>query len=365
MKYVVESGRYDKALRKCFSKRIIKESASTYAKAEKLLDCPEMEPSHAFLYDLDLENVSNEDAEKINKLYDLAVKNNLIDDYNNSKDDYDDIDDDAEVSDNTEDDKPTPIVPTDVPDNFEREESDNPTNSSYICLYSAVRNGKITTGECYTNAFDPEGAKAQAIVKLTACGLKSIDIIAVEMGNPDMKGVDKPFEEVNNSLKDDITVNDQTINTNIDLDKYNLNNEQGTQELKEAVGDAPDDSSAGTSEKPEEPSEEPPEEPSEEPDETPEEPEEDDDDDDDEEPKDDKKELSNQEKTELKNKLTIAIHNTLKDMHIESCEDMNLEQYGDFWSRLAKKWGTDNPDVKEFLSDDEIEDIDHIRVKMT
>lgn len=45
----------------------------TYNKVQKILDCSEMEKSHPYLYSLDLENVSEDDRNKIDRIYDLGV----------------------------------------------------------------------------------------------------------------------------------------------------------------------------------------------------------------------------------------------------------------------------------------------------
>lgn len=345
MKYITESEMYINALHKCrlnksvapLVRGIIVEDTDTYNKVQTLLDCPEMEASHPFLYDLDLEDVAEEDADKVNKLYDLAVEKGFV-----SNDEREDVDEDEWTDDTLATDQfgeePTPeitsepIVPTDTDTNLAVDPVAEPLPSnSYTCLYSAMKGGKITTGECYTNALDPEGAKAEAIVKLTALGLTAIDILATETGNPAMKGAETPFKVLDAPVDTDMRVDDQTLGTDISTNAFES---KKLKNHKKIVKEADDTEEDEESEEANDPEEEP-------------------------------KEIPDQEKSKLKAKLIISVKEVLSDMHIESCEDMNMEEYGDFWLKLYKKWGANRPDIKEFMTDDEIDDINNIRVKKT
>lgn len=55
------------------------ENVTSYNKIQKLLNASEMASSHKYLYNLDVESLDEEEIEKIDKLFDLAVKNGYID----------------------------------------------------------------------------------------------------------------------------------------------------------------------------------------------------------------------------------------------------------------------------------------------
>lgn len=55
------------------------EHQDTYNKIQKLLNAPEMSEAHRYLYDLDVECLSEDEIERVDKLFDLGVKKGYID----------------------------------------------------------------------------------------------------------------------------------------------------------------------------------------------------------------------------------------------------------------------------------------------
>lgn len=55
------------------------EHVDSYNKIQKLLACNEMESAHKYLYDLDIENLEDDEIEKVDKLFDIGVKKGYID----------------------------------------------------------------------------------------------------------------------------------------------------------------------------------------------------------------------------------------------------------------------------------------------
>lgn len=147
----------------------------TYFKVEKMLNNPAMEQSHPFLYGLDFNQLSREEIEKVDKLYELASDQ----DVDPTKSEDQENPDQAEVP--TEEEK--------------QEEPIEQTPVCYTCFYSAIKNGSIKTGECYSNTPTPELAKADAVKKLSDLGFSGINIIAIETGDPDFANQEKPTEE--------------------------------------------------------------------------------------------------------------------------------------------------------------------------
>lgn len=53
--------------------RLLTENADVFCKLQKLLACPDMESCHMWLYDLDVENLSESECQKVCNLYQLAL----------------------------------------------------------------------------------------------------------------------------------------------------------------------------------------------------------------------------------------------------------------------------------------------------
>ena len=58
---------------------LVYENADSYAKIQKLLDCPEMASSHRYLYNLDVDDLQENEVQKVDALFDLGVKKGYID----------------------------------------------------------------------------------------------------------------------------------------------------------------------------------------------------------------------------------------------------------------------------------------------
>ena len=79
---------YRAALKKChlsesvmpLKRGYLVENVDLYNKIQKMLNCPDMEDCHPFLYGIDVDNINESDAEKIDKLYELGVERKFIED---------------------------------------------------------------------------------------------------------------------------------------------------------------------------------------------------------------------------------------------------------------------------------------------
>lgn len=149
------------------------DDVDTYNKTQQLLRCMDMEEAHGFLYGIDFDHLTQQIVQKVNDLFNLAIAKGFIDDPNA-------VDEPEETEDNEE------VV---------SECNDSPM-TAWTCLYSAMKDGEIKTGECYSNAKDPQSAKADAISKLTGLGLTAIEIIAVEAGDPAAIGASSVADSV-------------------------------------------------------------------------------------------------------------------------------------------------------------------------
>lgn len=156
---------------------LIYENEDSYAKIQKLLDCPQMSQSHKYLYDLDVENLQECEIDKINQLFDLGVKKGYID--NSFEEEFD------------REENPTAVI-ADEPESAECcGELDCCRKAPIACwtvLYSATKNGEIKTGECYSNAINVSAAKADCLAKLARFGYENVSVLAIEAGDPDMCG---------------------------------------------------------------------------------------------------------------------------------------------------------------------------------
>jgi len=158
--------------------------SESYNKMQQILASPEMLKSHAYILNLDPEQLEECEIERIDKLWNLGVDRGFI---------VPDKDEDCDSSEfavcqNAED----PSCPE-----CKDEEVAVPTVSSVLSsqkvkvpcwtvLYSACdKNGDIKTGECYSNAINTRAAKADCYAKLERCGYSSISILAIEAGDPD------------------------------------------------------------------------------------------------------------------------------------------------------------------------------------
>jgi len=191
--------------------RII-ENTEIYDKVHKLLDSEEMERAHKFLYDVDYNNLNDDTVKKVDELYDYAVSNGFIQDQAApvQVNDEDEPLDSAAGKDPLADEKPEDKEEEIAEDGEECEDGEcnhvaadagsqvsepapqevpapainATTPKSCVCLYTAMKNGKLHTGECSSDACDPDQAKSDVINKLTQFGYSDINILAIEDGVP-------------------------------------------------------------------------------------------------------------------------------------------------------------------------------------
>lgn len=155
------------------------EHQDTYNKIQKLLNVPEMSEAHRYLYDLDVECLSEDEIERVDKLFDLGVKKGYID---NS------FEEELEKSEN-----PDAVIAAEEPEKAaEMEtaagapaESRNVPIPCWTILYSATKNGETKCGECYSNAISVSAAKADCLAKLERFGYGNVSILAIEAGDSD------------------------------------------------------------------------------------------------------------------------------------------------------------------------------------
>jgi len=320
----------------------------TYCKIRKLLDCPEMEKCHPFLYSLDMENVNESDTEKVNKIYDLAIDRGMI-----SKDeDNEESDSEVETDDCDGDCEDGQICggPSDaltdqqmVPQTMERK-------PIFTVMYSAQKDGSGSMGEFYSMAPTIEGAKEECRNQLMASGFNSVMIMAVDQSFPavntdvDDSWVDKSLENVTPCCEDDSEeflkqeTGDTSTEEESDGDEDN-NTEDTESKVETTVSDddtteqsVENDDEKGTEETPAEKSSEEKDENSEDDakdtekkdvedenneESTEEQDSESEDKDDDEEVEEEPKKLTAEEKTVMKDEYTKVFKDVLKKMEIE------------------------------------------------
>lgn len=150
------------------------EDSDTYNRVQKLLATPEMEEAHGFLYDIDFDHLNDGIVSKVDSLYNLAIDKGFIQDENVAPVEEPDFSEDPLTNDGVGSEK-APFM-------------NDTLDSAYTCLYSAMKDGELKTGECFSNAKDTQSAKADAISKLANLGFTSIEIIAIEQGDPASRG---------------------------------------------------------------------------------------------------------------------------------------------------------------------------------
>lgn len=299
----------------------------TYSKVEKLLACPEMEQSHKFLFDVDFDQLDDDTINKVNELYDLAISQGLLNT------------DQEEELDATSDVQETPDGVSSEGDVSEVVPSTRNMVNCYTCFYSAIKNGEIKTGECYSNAPSPEQAKVDAISKLTQIGFTDINIIAIETGDTDVANCDmfahtvetsKPVEEPSSAP---VEVDDESTLTEDHSPIITEDSSEDKPEEKE-----PEE------EKKEEPKEEEPKE-------------------EEEEEKPTTKDLSHQEKVELFTKFFKTFKDLLIKMKQTSYKNFDIDGKAEFWGKLKEIWN-EKYDPKEFMTQANIEKLENMEIKI-
>lgn len=152
------------------------EADITFNKIEKILNCPEMEKCHPYLFTLDREHVMECDKKKVDELYECGVKRGFI------KED-DESADDGEIQECDDCDSPLCGGPEDsladlpMKDVPQQEVQAKPT---YTVLYSAMKNGDIKVGEFYSLATSNESAKNDCVTQLQSAGYTNVSVMAIE-----------------------------------------------------------------------------------------------------------------------------------------------------------------------------------------
>ena len=159
--------------------KVVTENRESYCKMQQILDAPEMIKSHAYIMNLDPEQLEEDEIERVDKLWKLGVDRGFI----TPSDDTASIQSGL-ISPRAD----TADVPTEQPVekpafSYATQKVDVPC---WTILYSACnKNGDVKTGECYSNSVNSRAAKADCYAKLEKCGYTNISILAIEAGDPD------------------------------------------------------------------------------------------------------------------------------------------------------------------------------------
>lgn len=342
---------------------IVVEDVDTYNKIQKLLNTPALEPCHKFLYNLDVEQLSEDEVSKVNNLYKLGQERGFIES-------------DEEQTDEGEEEKKVDecdlaTVPSAAP---MPPPSPAPVNDvAFTVAYSAMKDGMMKTGEAYSNAVSTRAAKADVISKLERAGYTSIEILCIEAGDPDVRGCNNtycaqpatapiqtttPFTSDGNQLP--IESEDDQVDEADDKKDDAAADDKGDDKAADDKKDA--DDAAKKEEKADDGSDaEEKKEDAKEPDEKL---------DDKSEEKavaatDDKAEdeLKPDQKAALKDSYKKAFKAAMQKCKFEtSFSELSLEDKVKFFTELSKAWG-DKADPSKFMTDKEVDQLEKIVVK--
>ena len=350
----------------------IDEANISYRKIQKILNTPEMEKCHPWLYSLDMENLNEDEALKVDKIYDLGVKRGVI-----QEDNEEEQDDINECGDDVGDSDQICGGPEDALTNQEMtpQETNVPSSdSSFTVLYSAIKDGKIKTGEYYSNALDNEGAKEDCLSNLTQVGYSAIRVLGIEKTNTAVDtNVDsiRPDVDMYDGLEEDDSEEYEKQETGDADNETDVKNNVKSDEKKNVEDDTEDKSNEIDDKEQESDNEEKMTDDSDKEDKTDDAEQNDsektDDAEKDDSEKDDNEEekeekLSIEEKKALKDEYTSTFRSILIDMKVDkSVEEMTLSEKNDFYSKLAKKWTKNDP--SEFMTDKEQEKLNKTVIK--
>ena len=377
-------------------------------KTQKILNCPEMISAHKYLYNLDMDQLTEEEIEKIDQLYKLGCDRGFI------VDDLTDWDD-AEKSDETKQEEIEDEVSDAKPIGGTLFKAKIPC---WTVIYSATsKDGDIKTGEAYSNAISVSAAKADVNAKLSRIGYSNISILAIEATDAcDCSNVKEYDDNSNKEVEENDMLNNRPHNAHIDAsvseaeaedeedgdkqDDEDSSNDDANEDSDESDDSQDDESSNEDEESSDEEAEDEDKDTSDEDasdedtsDEneanSDEESSKDEDEDDeansdddsenqdndedtsdedtsDEEDKDeessDDDELDANQKAELKDKYRKTFKNVLvKCKFNTSFNDLTLDQKIKFFTELSKAWNKNEPN--EFMTDKEIEQLNNIAVK--
>lgn len=400
MEVLTENDIYVNAFKKCklntiampFVRGVVIENVDAYNKIQRLLNTDKMEACHKFLYNLDVDELSEDDIKRIDNLYDLGVRRGLI------LDEGDDEDSDEESEDketDSEDEKNECDIEGNMfnnddsfgPQHFHHAVEPTPPviqptkpqtihlDNAFTVMYSAMKNGEVKVGEAYSNAINTRSAKVDVLSKLEKCGYTNITILAIEAGDPDMQNcnpnefgrdynnMDKMIDDIEecDCIEDrdnykplaktlsPIGLHASTANVKTDKstevsfveddeESENKDSESKTDKDKQ-TDDKDEDAVDNADEK--------------------------DKDADEEQTKadDEEKELTDTEKETLKNEYTTAFKQSMKKLKLTtSVNDLSLENKIKFFTELSKIWG-EKEDASKFLTDKEQEKLMKLTVK--
>lgn len=352
------------------------ENVDAYNRIQAILDTPEMEHCHKFLYNLDIEDLQEDEIEKIDKLYKLGQDRGFIQPDEPERDDIpDDAVQGADLSEPDCVDAKPPIVPPAIP-------APAPRTACYTVMYSAMRNGEVKTGEAYSNSISPRAAKADVLAQLSRIGYDNITILAIEATDPDCvdapaaTGMDVPFVppaktvpeigQVGTAFEDDEKVDEDDMlkgkkhNLHVDEAGEDDQDDSGSDDASKDSDDSGDDEAGDDTDgddSEEENSEEKGNEDSEDQDDGDEEV-------DNEESSDDGEELDDSKKSALKDKYKKAFRAAMLKCKFEdkSFDDLTLKEKVDFFTEMAKSWSDDN-DPSKFMTSKEIESLNKTVIK--
>ena len=354
--------------------RLVDDAA--FNKTQKILDCPEMISAHKYLYNLDMDQLTEEEINKIDQLYKLGCDRGFI------------------VDDLTDWDKPETPEQAEIKQEVKVEEpAQKPVGGTlfkakvpcWTVIYSATsKDGSIKTGEAYSNAISASAAKADVNAKLSRIGYSNISILAIEATDAcdctSAKACIEDEEVVEDDMLDGRVHNNHVSEAD---DEEEPAEDEGAEEEEETEEDNEEDSSEEDSSEDEEQSSEEDDAKEDKVEDTKSEEstedgaEEEEDDSEDEESSDDseeeesseegddgeeKEELDANEKAELKDKYRKTFKNVLVKCKFDtSFNDLTLEQKVKFFTELSKAWKKNEP--TEFMTDKEVEQLNNIVVK--
>ena len=345
-----------------------------YNMTQKILNCPEMISAHKYLYELDMDQLTEEDEDKISKLYDLGVKRGFIVDDLTDWDDEDgeaeEVEDDIELAAPVQKKPQNTLFKAKIP--------------CWTVIYSATKDGDIKTGEAYSNAVSMTAAKADVNAKLSQCGYDNITILAIEncSNTPQPPGVklevNEAGDEQENAEEDKDSKDDESTSDSDSSDDEDASSEDDTsadeekddtsadEEKDDNEESASSDEDAKTEDaKTEDAKDEQTDDSGSEDDENDSgENEDDSSSDEDEEAKSDdeeeEEELDANEKAELRDLYRKTFRNVLVKCKFDtSFNDLTLDQKVKFFTELSKAWKEEN-DPQEFMDDKELEQLDNI-----
>lgn len=363
------------------------EADTTFNKIQMILDCPEMEKCHLYLFTLDREHVMGDDKRKVDELYECGVKRGFIkeDDRSANDGEIQECDDcDSSLCGGPED-SLADLPMRDVP---QQEVQAKPT---YTVLYSAMKNGDIKVGEFYSLATSNESAKNDCVTQLQSAGYTNVSVMAIEQnidavdqnveqtppdenmydiyeddseeyekqetgdtsGDGDTNGGSGDASSNDNSTEgssDDGSTDDGSKETDSTEDP-----EDSTEDGSEGTNpeESPEDGTGGDTEDSEEASDD-------ESDDSKENSDTDATSDPEEEPEE--KKLTAEEKSQLKDAYTKVFKSVLPKVSTEkSVSEMTIAEKNDFYSKLAEKWTKNDP--SEFLSDKDQEKLNKFIAK--